>query len=67
AVVGFRLEPTAAGSRVAVATDLTLAGSIIRYVRGTAIYRDIAAYLFREFAEALEQTVAAEEGVASRE
>ncbi|MDC7789045.1 SRPBCC family protein [Rhodoplanes sp. TEM] len=60
AVVDFRLEPTAAGSRVVVTTDLTLAGPITRYVRGTAVYRDIAAYLLQDFAETLDQTVAAE-------
>lgn len=62
AVVDFRLEPTAAGSRVVVATELTLVGPITRYVRGTAVYRDIAAYLLQEFAETLDERVAAEAG-----
>lgn len=61
AVIDLRLQPTAAGSRVVVATELTLAGPITRYVRGTGVYRDITAYLLQEFAESLEQTIAAQD------
>jgi carbon monoxide dehydrogenase subunit G len=63
AVVDLRLQPTASGSRVAVATELTLVGPITRYVRGTGIYRDITAYLLQEFAESLERKVAAQKVV----
>lgn len=62
--IDLRLQPTAAGCRVAVATELTLVGPITRYVRGTGIYRDITAYLLQEFAESLERKVAAQKVVA---
>ncbi len=60
AVVDFKLQPTAGGSRVVIATDLTLSGSIAQYGRGAGVIREVASQLTAEFARSLGSELATE-------
>jgi uncharacterized protein len=60
AIVNFRLEPIAQGSRVMVHTDLTLSGSVAQYGRGAGMIQDLAARLIGQFAEQLKARLARE-------
>ena len=60
ALVAFRLEPVAAGSKVIVHTDLTLSGAVAQYGRGVGMIRDLAAQLINQFAAQLKAQLAAE-------
>jgi len=53
AKVEFKLEPLAAGTRVVVRTDLTLAGMVAQYGRGTGMIQSIADQLIAQFVVAL--------------
>jgi carbon monoxide dehydrogenase subunit G len=53
AAATFRLEPSAAGSRVLVHTDLTLSGAVAQYGRGVGMIQAAAAALMQQFATAL--------------
>ena len=53
AVVDFRLEPVAGGSKVIIGTDLTLTGSVAQYGRGAGVIREVASQLTLQFAQAL--------------
>jgi len=57
AAVTFRLHPRGDGTRVAVATDLALAGSIIQYARGAGVVTRTAQQLVDQFAERLTQRI----------
>ena len=59
AAASFRLEPTAAGSKVLVHTDLTLSGAVAQYGRGVGMIQATAAQLMKQFAENLRKQVAA--------
>jgi len=59
ASASFRLEPTAAGSKVLVHTDLTLSGSVAQYGRGVGMIQATAAQLMKQFAENLRKQLAA--------
>lgn len=49
----FKLEPSAAGSRVLVHTDLTLSGAVAQYGRGVGMIQATASALMNQFANAL--------------
>ena len=59
AAASFRLEPTAAGSKVLVHTDLTLSGAVAQYGRGVGMIQATAAQLMKQFAENLKKQLAA--------
>jgi len=58
AAASFRLEPTAAGSKVLVHTDLTLSGAVAQYGRGVGMIQATAAQLMKQFAENLRKQLA---------
>jgi len=58
--VDFHLEPTAAGSRVLVRTDLTLSGAVAQYGRASGLIQDVAQQLIGQFAECLKAQLAAQ-------
>lgn len=66
ATAAFRIEPTAAGSKVLVHTDLTLSGAVAQYGRGVGIIQSTAAQLMKQFADALRTNVI-ERGAAKTE
>ena len=49
----FKLEPSAAGSKVLVHTDLTLSGAVAQYGRGVGMIQATASALMNQFANAL--------------
>ncbi len=70
ASVTFRIEPTDAGSRVLIHTDLMLSGAVAQYGRGVGMIQTTAAQIIGQFAgnlrKQLEQQparIAAPEGV----
>jgi carbon monoxide dehydrogenase subunit G len=62
--VDFHLEPTAAGSRVLVKTDLTLSGAVAQYGRASGLIQDVAQQLIGQFAECLKAQLAAQAAAA---
>src|ERR1700722_5321502 len=58
AAASFRMEPTAAGSKVLVHTDLTLSGAVAQYGRGVGMIQATAAQLMKQFAENLRKQLA---------
>src|SRR5438105_1661161 len=59
ATVDFHIEPTAAGSRVMVKTDLALSGAVAQYGRASGMIQDVAQQLIGQFANALKTQLAA--------
>ena len=59
ATASFRLEPTPAGSKVLVHTDLTLSGAVAQYGRGVGMIQATAAQLMKQFADNLKTQLAA--------
>ena len=49
----FQLEPSPAGTRVAIVTDLNLSGSVAQHGRGAGMIQEAAAQLIRQFADNL--------------
>ena len=64
ATVDFHLEPTAAGSRVLVKTDLTLSGAVAQYGRASGLIQDVAQQLIGQFADTLKAQLAAQAAAA---
>ncbi len=58
AAASFRLEPTPAGSKVLVHTDLTLSGAVAQYGRGVGMIQATAAQLMKQFADNLKTQLA---------
>src|SRR5689334_19406631 len=58
ATASFRLEPTPAGSKVLVHTDLTLSGAVAQYGRGVGMIQATAAQLMKQFADNLKTQLA---------
>jgi carbon monoxide dehydrogenase subunit G len=54
----FKLEPSAAGSKVMVHTDLTLSGAVAQYGRGVGMIQATASALMNQFAAALKKQLA---------
>src|SRR5262245_15405767 len=59
AAATFRLEPSPAGSKVLVHTDLTLSGAVAQYGRGVGMIQATASALMNQFATALKAQLAA--------
>src|SRR5215813_5584906 len=59
ATATFHIEPSAAGSKVQVHTDLTLSGAVAQYGRGVGIIQSTAAQLMKQFADNLKTQLAA--------
>ena len=57
AVATFKLEPSAAGSKVLVHTDLTLSGAVAQYGRGVGMIQATASAIMNQFAKALKAEV----------
>jgi len=57
AKVSFGVEPCAAGSRVAIHTDLMLSGAVAQYGRGVGMVKDLAQHIIAQFAENLAANV----------
>ena len=58
AAATFRLEPSAAGSKVSVHTDLTLSGAVAQYGRGVGMIQATAAAIMNQFANNLKTHIA---------
>ena len=59
AAASFRMEPTPAGSKVLVHTDLALSGSVAQYGRGVGMIQATAAQIINQFAGNLKAQLAA--------
>lgn len=59
AKVGFHMEPTDAGSKVIIHTDLQLSGAVAQYGRGVGMVKDLAQQIIGQFAANLEKNVIA--------
>ena len=59
AAATFRLEPSAAGSKVLVHTDLTLSGAVAQYGRGVGMIQATASALMTQFANNLKKQLVA--------
>ena len=58
AVVQFRLEPIADGTKVVIDTDLNLSGAVAQYGRASGMIQNVAAQLIGQFAAALRTEIA---------
>ncbi|MBU8543807.1 MULTISPECIES: SRPBCC family protein [Roseomonadaceae] len=58
AVATFALSPIETGTRVDIATDLNLSGSVAQYGRGAGMIQEVASQIIRQFAEALRADIA---------
>jgi carbon monoxide dehydrogenase subunit G len=58
ALVDFRLEPVATGTKVLVHTDLKLTGMVAQYGRGAGMIQAVADQLIGQFVAALNQEIA---------
>lgn len=58
AAATFRLEPSGAGSKVLVHTDLSLSGAVAQYGRGVGMIQATAAALINQFANNLKTELA---------
>lgn len=54
----FRIEPSAAGSKVLVHTDLSLSGAVAQYGRGVGMIQATASALMKQFADNLKKQIA---------
>ncbi len=57
-VIDFRLEPSNAGTRVLIHTDMKLSGAIAQYGRGAGIVQSFASQLITQFGESLKAQLA---------
>mgnify|MGYP003628368768 FL=1 len=60
ATVGFHLEPSEAGSKVLIHTDLQLSGSVAQYGRGAGMIQDLASQIINQFAKNLSAQIESE-------
>ena len=65
--VTFHLEPSDAGSRVLIHTDLRLSGSVAQYGRGAGMVSDLSQKIIDQFAENLAATVLTSQETAADE
>ncbi len=65
ATASFRLEPSGAGSKVLVHTDLTLSGAVAQYGRGVGIVQATAAQIMTQFANNLKAQIASQPAAAA--
>ena len=59
ASIRFNLEPAAAGTRVAIHSDVKLAGVIAQYGRGSGMIQSVASQLIGQFGDNLKAQIAA--------
>ncbi len=59
AMIRFDLEPAAAGTRVAIHSDVKLAGAIAQYGRGSGMIQSVASQLIGQFGDNLKAQIAA--------
>lgn len=57
ALIHFRVEPSAVGSKVTVDTDLNLTGSVAQYGRGAGMIQSVANQIVSQFAKNLEARI----------
>ncbi|MCK9914303.1 SRPBCC family protein [Microbacteriaceae bacterium K1510] len=57
ATVEFRMSPSEQGSRVDIATDVTLSGLVAQYGRGAGLIQAVATQLVNQFAANLRATI----------
>lgn len=57
AVMSFCLEETETGTRVSIATDLNLAGTIVQYARASGVVMRTAQQLVDQFAQRLQDRI----------
>jgi len=62
-IVTFALSPIDGGSKVDVATNLNLSGSVAQYGRGTGMIQDVATQIIGQFAAALRTMLANDKAV----
>jgi carbon monoxide dehydrogenase subunit G len=62
ATATFRLEPSSAGSKVLVHTDLTLSGAVAQYGRGVGMIQATASALMLQFANNLKAQIGTHAG-----
>src|SRR3954453_959759 len=65
AAATFRLEPSAAGSKVLVHTDLTLSGAVAQYGRGVGMIQATATQIMNQFANNLKAQLGATQPAAA--
>jgi carbon monoxide dehydrogenase subunit G len=58
ALATFKMEPSAAGSKVLVHSDVTLSGAVAQYGRGVGMIQATAAALMNQFANNLKKQLA---------
>jgi carbon monoxide dehydrogenase subunit G len=58
ATASFRLEPSGAGSKVLVHTDLSLSGAVAQYGRGVGMIQTTAAQIMKQFSDNLKAQLA---------
>ena len=56
-VIDFRLEPTGAGTKVLIHSDVKLSGSIAQYGRGAGMIQSVASQLIGQFGDALKAQI----------
>jgi carbon monoxide dehydrogenase subunit G len=59
AMIRFNLEPAAGGTRVAIHSDVKLAGAIAQYGRGSGMIQSVASQLIGQFGDNLKARIAA--------
>lgn len=65
ATVSFHLEPSDAGSKVLIHTDLQLSGSVAQYGRGAGMIQDLASQIIGQFAKNLSAQIEADQPAAA--
>lgn len=60
--VSFHMEPSDAGSKVIIHTDLQLSGAVAQYGRGVGMVKDLAQQIIGQFAANLANNVIAPQG-----
>ncbi len=63
--VDFSMEPSEAGSKVLIHTNLQLSGAVAQYGRGVGMVADLAQQIIKQFADNLEKNVIAQEAPAT--
>nr|WP_255362036.1 SRPBCC family protein [Bordetella sp. N] len=55
--IGFRMQPSAKGSKVIIDTDLQLVGAVAQYGRGAGLIQNVANQIISQFARNLESRI----------
>lgn len=57
AVIDFRMQPSAIGTKVIIDTDVTLSGAVAQYGRGAGMMQSVANQIVSQFAKNLEARI----------